>query len=72
MTYDEALAFWYGRINYEVRAAGPGDLKLERMQALLQRLGVPHQRLRLVHITGTKGKGSTAAKIGRASCRERV
>ena len=34
MTYDEALAFWHGRINYEVRAAKPGDLKLERMRAL--------------------------------------
>ncbi|HEY3789988.1 MAG TPA: folylpolyglutamate synthase/dihydrofolate synthase family protein, partial [Urbifossiella sp.] len=63
MTYDEAIAFWYGRINYEVRAAGPGDLKLERMEALLQRLGNPHHRLRIVHITGTKGKGSTAAML---------
>ena len=63
MTYDEAIAFWYGRINYEVRAAQPGDFKLERMQALLQRLGNPHDSLPLVHITGTKGKGSTAAMI---------
>jgi dihydrofolate synthase/folylpolyglutamate synthase len=63
MTHDEALGFWYGRINYEVRAAGPGDLKLERMRALLRRLGDPHERLRLVHVTGTKGKGSTCAMI---------
>ncbi len=63
MTYDEALAFWYGRINYEVRAAGPGDLKLERMRALLRRLGDPQDRVRLVHVTGTKGKGSTCAMI---------
>lgn len=63
MTYDEALAFWYGRINYEVRAAKPGDLKLERMRALLARLGDPHDRVRLVHVTGTKGKGSTCAMI---------
>ncbi len=63
MTYDDAIAFWYGRINYEVRAAAPGDFKLERMQALLQLLGDPHLRLPLVHITGTKGKGSTAAMI---------
>lgn len=63
MTYDEAIAFWYGRINYEVRAAQPGDFKLERMQALLERLGNPHDSLPLVHITGTKGKGSTAATI---------
>ena len=63
MTYDEALGFWYGRVNFEVRAAGPGDLKLERMRALLKLLGDPHDRVRLVHVTGTKGKGSTCAMI---------
>lgn len=63
MTLDDALAFWYGRINYEVKAAGPGDLKLERMRALLRLLGDPHLRVRSVHITGTKGKGSTAAML---------
>jgi dihydrofolate synthase/folylpolyglutamate synthase len=63
MTYDEAIGFWYGRINYEVRSAAPTDLKLERMRALLRRLGDPHDRLRLVHVTGTKGKGSTCAML---------
>ena len=63
MTYEDALAFWHGRINYEVRAAKPGDLKLERMRALLRLLGDPHDRLRLVHVTGTKGKGSTSAML---------
>ncbi|HEY1191847.1 MAG TPA: folylpolyglutamate synthase/dihydrofolate synthase family protein [Gemmata sp.] len=63
MTYDEAISFWYGRINYEVRAAAPLDLKLERMRALLRRLGDPQDRLRLVHVTGTKGKGSTCAML---------
>lgn len=63
MTYDEAVAFWFGRINFEVKSAAPGDLKLERMRALLARLGDPHHRLRVVHVTGTKGKGSTSAMI---------
>jgi len=63
MTYDEAIAVWFGRINYEVRSAGPLDLKLERMRALLRLLGDPHERLRIVHITGTKGKGSTSAMV---------
>src|SRR5437764_3619881 len=63
MTYDGALGFWYGRVDYEVRAAAPGDLKLERMRALLRLLGDPHDRLRLVHVTGTKGKGSTSAML---------
>src|SRR5262245_33780211 len=63
MTYDEAISFWYGRINYEVRSARPADLKLERMRALMRRLGDPHDRVRLVHVTGTKGKGSTCAML---------
>ena len=63
MTYDEALEFWYGRINYEVRSAHPADLKLERMRALLRLLGDPQDRFRIVHVTGTKGKGSTAAML---------
>ena len=63
MTYDEAIAFWFGRINYEVRSALPNDLKLERMRALLRALGDPHERLRIVHVTGTKGKGSTCAML---------
>ena len=63
MTYAEALAFWYGRINYEVKAAGPGDLKLEKMRALLRLVGDPQDAFRSVHITGTKGKGSTAAML---------
>lgn len=36
---------------------------LERTQALLTALGNPERKLRFVHITGTNGKGSTAAMI---------
>jgi dihydrofolate synthase/folylpolyglutamate synthase len=63
MTYEEALAFWYGRVNYERKAPQPGDLKLDRMRALLHRLGDPHERLRTVHVAGSKGKGSTCAML---------
>src|SRR5437660_11273801 len=63
MTYDEALAFWYGRVNYERKAPQPGDLKLDRMRALLHRLGDPHEQLRTVHVAGSKGKGSTCAML---------
>jgi dihydrofolate synthase/folylpolyglutamate synthase len=63
MTYEEALAYWYGRINYEVRAPQPGDLKLDRMRGLLGHLGDPQRRVRAVHVAGSKGKGSTAAML---------
>lgn len=61
MNYDEAINFWNSRINYEVRSATPKDLKLERMRELLHRLGDPQKNIPTIHITGTKGKGSTAA-----------
>jgi dihydrofolate synthase/folylpolyglutamate synthase len=40
-----------------------GDLKLDRMRALLARLGDPHLRQRIVHVAGSKGKGSTSAML---------
>jgi dihydrofolate synthase/folylpolyglutamate synthase len=63
MTYDEAIQFWFGRINYEQRSPKPSDLKLDRMRALLELLGNPQQRLRIVHVAGSKGKGSTSAML---------
>ncbi len=38
-------------------------LGLERIEALLRRLGRPERSFRSVHIAGTNGKGSTAAMI---------
>ena len=40
------------------------DLKLARMSRLLQMLGNPQDQLKIVHIAGTKGKGSTAHMLG--------
>jgi dihydrofolate synthase/folylpolyglutamate synthase len=59
----EAYAYWYGLINYEQRAPAATDLKLDRMGALLAALGDPHRHLRIVHVAGSKGKGSTAAML---------
>lgn len=55
MTYAEALTYihsvcWKGSI--------PG---LGRTQELLAKMGNPQEKLKFVHITGTNGKGSTAA-----------
>lgn len=63
MTFDEAMQFWLGRINFEQRPPLPGDLKLDRIRNLLQLLGNPHCLYPIVHIAGTKGKGSTAAML---------
>jgi dihydrofolate synthase/folylpolyglutamate synthase len=63
LNYDEALAFWFGRINYEQRIPLPTDLKLDRMRTLLGLLGDPQEKLRIVHVAGSKGKGSTSAML---------
>lgn len=63
MTYEQALAFWNSRINFEQRSPQPDDLNLDRIRALLQLLGDPQRRLRIIHVAGSKGKGSTSAML---------
>lgn len=41
---------------------------LDRIKDLLGRLGDPQQELKFVHITGTNGKGSTAAMVSSVLC----
>lgn len=55
MTYREILAHIYGRARFGMK---PG---LERINAIMSRLGDPQKRLRTVQIAGTNGKGSTGA-----------
>ncbi|SNB44660.1 folylpolyglutamate synthase/dihydrofolate synthase family protein [Geobacter sp. DSM 9736] len=55
MDYQETLAHIFSRGRFGIK---PG---LERVRLLLRRLGDPHQQLRVIHIAGTNGKGSTAA-----------
>ena len=58
--------FLAGRIDYERTQSMPNSeeaLKLDRMRELLRRLGNPHESMPIVHVAGTKGKGSTAAMI---------
>ena len=66
--YSDCLDYLYGRLNYE-RLGMPrqmSELRLGRMRRLLRLLGDPHDALRIVHIAGTKGKGSTAALLAAA------
>ncbi len=63
---DAAVNWLSGRINYERTLEipyGEGQLKLDRMRELLGRLGRPDARMKIVHVAGTKGKGSTSAMI---------
>ena len=65
----EAHAFLNSRLNVE--KARPGRVpeeafKLDRMRALLKNLGNPQDSLRLVHVAGSKGKGSVCEMV--ASC----
>jgi dihydrofolate synthase/folylpolyglutamate synthase len=39
-------------------------LGLERIEHLLEKLGNPEKRMKVVHVTGTNGKGSVSAMIG--------
>ncbi len=55
MTYEEALAYIH---NVSWKGSVPG---LSRTRELLKRIGNPEKSLKFVHITGTNGKGSTAA-----------
>ena len=60
--FDEALAYLDSFVDYERRPPKDArDFGLERVGELLAALGSPHERVRCLHVAGTKGKGSTAA-----------
>jgi dihydrofolate synthase/folylpolyglutamate synthase len=64
-----AIRFLADRIDYERTRAMPYDesrLGLDRMRQLLDRLGNPGLDLPIVHVAGTKGKGSTSDMIAAA------
>lgn len=55
MNFNEALQYMQGRLRLGVKLGN------DRFIAFLERLGNPHLSLRVIHIAGTKGKGSTTA-----------
>ncbi len=65
-TFTRALRYLGGLSDYErlriVRYTSQ-NFDLERMRALLKKLGNPQDQFKSVHIAGTKGKGSTCAMI---------
>lgn len=67
MDYAAALAHLDGLINHEVRprAGRIAGLSLAVMQRLAEAMGDPHRCYRVVHVTGTNGKGSTVRVVAR-------
>src|SRR3954471_5066120 len=65
-TFGRALRYLSGLSDYErlriVRYTSQ-NFDLERMRALLKRLGNPQDHFKTVHVAGTKGKGSTCAMV---------
>ena len=60
MTYEEALAYLEDASSFGIK---PG---LERIQALMQALGNPERDYKIIHVTGTNGKGSVTTYISYA------
>ncbi len=62
-SYEEALAFLYKAIDYEKLISyqyNASTFSLDRMVKMLEYVGNPHKKFPSIHITGTKGKGSTS------------
>ena len=66
MDYEAALAYIEAFIDYERSPDFSRQARLynlNRITLLLELLGNPHDRLQVIHIAGSKGKGSTAALV---------
>jgi dihydrofolate synthase / folylpolyglutamate synthase len=64
MNYSDCLAYIYSYTNYERKGLPKYTMThydLNRIQALLRLMGDPHHSFKSMLISGTKGKGSTAA-----------
>ncbi|MGN0468659.1 MAG: bifunctional folylpolyglutamate synthase/dihydrofolate synthase [Acutalibacteraceae bacterium] len=61
MNYEEAVSYIYSRQKFAKSSF------LERIDALLEKLGSPHKKLRFVHVVGTNGKGSVSKAVSSIS-----
>lgn len=65
-TYDQAMQYLFDATDYERQQKlryNATTFDLDRMNKLLKGLGNPHNKVKSVHIAGTKGKGSTATML---------
>ncbi len=67
--YQKALDYLYSYVDYSLTRNlrySPDKFNLGRMVELMARLGNPHSQYPVIHIAGTKGKGSISALIANA------
>ena len=71
MTFLEAQQYIASFINFEQRlpSYNLSSFKLERVQYLLGLLGDPQNQLKIIHVAGSKGKGSTCAMTASVLCK---
>lgn len=62
--YNQALDYLYSFVDYSLKHSSElakADFNLDRMFALMEALGNPHTKYPVIHVAGTKGKGSVSA-----------
>jgi dihydrofolate synthase/folylpolyglutamate synthase len=65
-TFSTAVKYLHDRMDVErmrVISYDESTFKLDRMRAIMEALGNPQEQVRMVHVAGTVGKGSTVAMI---------
>ncbi len=64
---DRFLEQLFGRIDYERQVPDSAkNFDLSKMQMLMQRLGNPERKAPVIHVAGTKGKGSVSVMLAAA------
>ncbi len=64
IAYNQALDYLYSFVDYSLKKSSElarADFHLERMFELMESLGNPQKDYPIIHVAGTKGKGSTSA-----------
>lgn len=64
IAYTKALDYLYSFVDYSLKHSSElarAEFNLDRMFALLEELGNPHTKYPIIHVAGTKGKGSVSA-----------
>lgn len=62
--YNQALDYLYSFVDYSLKhisELAKAEFNLDRMFALLKELGDPQEKYPIIHVAGTKGKGSVSA-----------